>query len=193
MQNISVPVEAFSHGQIKSKLWLVEKFGQWATLHMPKNSFVLNWYGSWIGLGPFMLLSNPPCGIHEINLFDLDSRALATSQRLLEYWYMEGVTMHAHARDVNDPPPFHHTDYLFVNTSCEHIQGSTWLEKIPHGAFVLLQSTNMQHPEHVNVSQNLHSFIESVSSFLEILESDAMDVKYTDSSFSRFMVFGRHR
>src|SRR5436190_23685708 len=72
MKDLILPRDAFSHGQVKSKLWLSESFSKWSASHLNKDAkYDLNWYGSWVGIGPFVLLAGTGVRIKSINLFDL--------------------------------------------------------------------------------------------------------------------------
>ena len=192
MNNVLLPSDALSHGQIKSKIWLSQKLNSWITEHVlkPAEDYTLNWYGSWVGLGPFIFLTQTQLRFLDINLIDLDAASLETSRNLLEYWRCEWARLHTHNIDFNEFKPVQQPDQFFFNTACEHELSDVWLKQIPAGSFVVLQSTDMPHPEHVNSPGNLKQFILMYEKYLNLLESDQLDFKYPDKSFSRFMLFG---
>ena len=68
--------------------------------------------------------------------------------------------------------------------------GTQWVENIPHGAFVLFQSTDMVHPEHINRPLDLDDFTKPFLEFVEVLESAQINFDYPDKSFNRYMLFG---
>ena len=80
---------------------------------------------------------------------------------------------------------------LFINTSCEHVRENDWLEKIPAGTFLLLQSTDMIHEEHINCPSDIEDFKNKYTAHIEILEFNQIDFSYPGKAFSRFMLFGR--
>ena len=191
MKDLIVPRDAFSHGQIKSKLWLSECFSKWASLHLdPGAKYELNWYGSWVGIGPFLLLSGAEMQFKAINLFDLDTESLEASRLILDYWRCESIELSTCQIDVNTYLPTAKSHQIFINSACEHMKKETWLKNLPTGSIVLLQSTDMQHPEHINCSRSIEDFVNKQSSLLKVLESAQIHFDYPDKKFSRFMLFG---
>lgn len=191
MKDLIVPRDAFSHGQIKSKLWLSECFSKWAARHLDLSAkYELNWYGSWVGIGPFLLLSARALEFKTINLFDLNAESLEASRLVLDYWRCESIALSTRLIDVNTYFPDATSHQIFINSACEHMKNEQWLENIPASAFVLLQSTDMQHLEHVNCSVSLADFINKQSLRLNVLESGQIQFDYPDKKFSRFMLFG---
>ncbi|MGZ3726644.1 MAG: hypothetical protein ACXWQQ_12625 [Pseudobdellovibrio sp.] len=192
MHDVLLPADALSHGQIKSKIWLSQKLNSWISKHIPQpaEDYTLNWYGSWVGMGPFLFLAQTQLRFLDINLIDLDGAVLEKSRHLLEYWRCEWSRLHTLHIDFNQFTPSQAPDQFFFNTACEHDKSEEWLEKIPKGSYIVMQSTNMPHPEHVNSPIDLRHFVSLNESFLTLLESDQLDFKYPDKSFSRFMIFG---
>ena len=60
---------------------------------------------------------------------------------------------------------------LVVNTSCEHMSDD-WLSAVPVGAYVCAQSTNYEHPTHINTVQSQEEFSLRFNNF-EIIYSYA--------------------
>ena len=192
MKNILIPADAFSHGQIKSKMWLAEIFSDWSEKHLDGSKpYELNWYGSWVGLGPFFLLSKASVNFFRANLFDLDQASLDSSKPILNYWHCEGLEVCLYPQDVNEVKPPALPYQLFVNTACEHMERMAWIQNIAGGAYVLLQSTDMKHAEHTNLALSLEDFKRQYGGFVDILESAEIKFSYPDKSFSRFMLFGK--
>ncbi|AGH95607.1 hypothetical protein [Pseudobdellovibrio exovorus] len=191
MKQISFSADAFSHSQIKSKLWLSNSFSTWYRKYfLPQNSYTLHWYGSWVGLGPFILLINSDIQIDRIDLYDLTLSDLEVSKKILNFFDCEGVHVVPHHQDVNQVPPVGIENQIFINTSCEHMASQDWLIKIPKDSFIVLQATDMPHKEHINSPQSLDHFIEKYADHLNILETDQLPFEYPDKSFTRFMIFG---
>lgn len=194
MTKLLIPQDAFSHGQIKSKIWLNSHLSKWAkTLMQSEKRYSLHWHGSWVGVGPFYVLQNADLEIKETHLYDIDSEALEVSKKLLNYWYCEGRELHFHNIDVREATYNNPTDLLIINTSCEHISDTEWLINIPSDSWVLLQSTNMEHIEHINICNNLNEFKDQVSKCLTVLDAVQMDINYPDKMFSRYMIFGQKK
>lgn len=192
MSSLNIPQDSFSHSQVKSKIWLCENLNNWLPKHMIHREplDILNWYACWIGLGPLLFLSRSVTEFREHNFIDLDANSIQTAEKILNYISCEKPYFNLIAADINDIQPQNRSDQLFINTSCEHISGDRWIKNIPQNALVLMQSTNMPHHEHVNLSNSLASFAESVSSHITVLESAQLDFNYPDMYFSRYMIFG---
>lgn len=191
MKDLIVPRDAFSHGQIKSKLWLSESFSRWAVQHLDIGAkFELNWYGSWVGIGPFLLLTGTGIQFKAINLFDLNAESLEASRLILDFWRCESIELTTQLLDVNNHVPLASTHQIFINSACEHMDNQAWLQNLPAGSIVLLQSTDMHHPEHVNCSRTLKDFVIKQNGLIDVLESDEIHFDYPDKKFSRFMLFG---
>lgn len=194
MPALTIPSDAFSHGQIKSKLWLCENFSVWQKQYLnPDVQYTLHWYGSWVAVGPFLLLSSSPKLFNKINLYDLNAEDLKTSTSLLDYWKCESVAIQTFNVDVDYVQVSNDSSQVLINTSCEHIPGNAWLDKISPGSFVILQSTNMPHSEHINSPLDLQDFIQKYEFKLNILNSSEIDFNYPDKSFKRFMLFGTRK
>jgi hypothetical protein len=192
MVDLILPSDAFSHGQIRSKIWLSEKLTFWLRAYdLDSHIYSLNWYGSWVGLGPFVLLTNSPLKISKMNLFDLEKKHLEASRQVLNYWACEGVEINTFNEDVNSYTHLpEEKKLIFINSACEHMQSSEWLHNIPTNSLVVLQSTNMPHPEHINCHSSLTHFTSAYSAYLNILDSDSIHFTYPDKSFVRFMILG---
>ena len=191
MKDLIVPRDAFSHGQIKSKIWLSESFSKWAARHLDTGvKYELNWYGSWVGIGPFLLLTGTGIQFKAINLFDLNAESLEASRLILDYWRCEAIELSTQLLDVNTHIPLATSHQIFVNSACEHMENEAWLQNLPAGSIVLLQSTDMQHPEHINCSRTIEDFVNKQNRLVRVLESGQIQFDYPDKKFSRFMLFG---
>lgn len=191
MPILHIPSDAFSHGQIKSKLWLCEHLSNWLQKHLNSSSpYTLHWFGSWVGVGPFLLLALTKKSFKKINLYDLTATDLDISKNLLDYWRCESVEINTYNQDVNTVVVLNDPHQIFVNTACEHIAGSHWLSSIAKGSFVLLQSTDMAHAEHINCPTDLNDFLKKYSDQLEVLDKQQLYFDYPDKKFTRYMLFG---
>lgn len=192
MPDLHISPDAFAHSQIKSKLWMSRHLQRRLTADLnPAAHYTLHWYGSWVGMGPFILLSHvSDLKIQSVHLYDLNPRDLEVSRKILNMWECDGLTIHTHNRDVNDILPEPDSNQIFINTSCEHILSSEWLSRIPKNSFVVLQSTNMSHIEHVNCPENLGHFCSLYEPEIRIVDRQEMSFSYPDKTFTRFMLFG---
>ncbi|OFZ29655.1 MAG: hypothetical protein A2622_10545 [Bdellovibrionales bacterium RIFCSPHIGHO2_01_FULL_40_29] len=190
---LTIPSDAFSDGQVRSKMWLTHSFNSWAAKHLnPEVRLTLNWYGSWVGIGPLLLLSSTTVHFNQINVFDQDPTSLKTSLMVLNHWFIQN-RVHGDSKDVNTHIPAQDPHQLFINTACEHFTSDNWLKLIPKDSYVLLQSTNMTHDEHLNCSQSLEDFRKRYHALVDIFELSQLDFHYTNKEFSRFMLFGQKK
>lgn len=198
MEELQIHPDAFSHGQVKSKIWLAQSLQPWMEkngLDPQAGNWAMHWYGSWVGIGPLVLLLNSRVKFKAVHLYDLEEKSLATSKKILDYWYCEQIAINTHCVDVSRAVMHRPQDeqHLFINTACEHILSNSWLIRIPEKSFVLLQSTDLELPEHINRPQDMNHFITKYSPLVDVLESATIEISYPNKSFRRFMLFGRKK
>lgn len=192
--------DAFSFGQIDSKLWLLD---EWRKLDFktPEMAFVL---GGWYGLLPAFAEARKQPLAKSYRSFDLDTSCVSIAETInkamvLTDWKFKATTMDIH--DIN----YRSHDYetlrsdgtgvrliekpdLVINTSCEHIHNySQWYAKLPMGTLLILQSNNyLDDPTHINCSDSLATF-KATSPMSECLYAgEKLFPLYT-----RFMLIGR--
>lgn len=70
--------------------------------------------------------------------------------------------------DIFDVLPQHliTSDTLVINTSCEHIDLRRWLDTIPKGTTLVLQSTNMSDVDHINCVKNIKEFKDQAAIYI---------------------------
>jgi len=190
MKNIfPINMDAFSDGQIASKLWLcdtVENF-------LKSKSIEKVWiYGSWYGVLAFLLLSRGRLSFKQIHLFDIDTEALMVSQKLLDHWnFTEQVKVFFHHHDVTKKMTELDTPNLLINTSVEHFYNYQWWDTVPRGTYYALQSTNMIHDEHINPINSLKDFSEKMNFATPPDFEGSKDFSYPGFEFTRFMLVGK--
>jgi hypothetical protein len=174
--------DAFSNGQIDSKLWLcreLEKLG-W-------QSKLTHIYGGWYGVLAFLLLSRENFSVDRIESYDLDPACESVADMINNNWVIKNWQFKAHTADcdfVDKTQPD-----LIINTSSEHFDSMLWFDTIPKGARVIIQGNNMLHDDHVVHSQTLQKFKDRYP-LSEMVYSDSLDFHYSDWSFTRFMIMG---
>ena len=175
-------LESFWDGQIKSKLWLIEALEKHKTIRNAE--FVI--HGGWNGVLACMMF-NSELGCKHITSIDIDPKCKEIASTMNKRYEMEGkfesVTADMCEYEYTREP------YFVINTSCEHItqeQYNTWLDKVPDGAQIILQSNNyFELDEHVNCSKDLKEF--EWKSKLNVSEKAELELpKYT-----RYMLVGR--
>ena len=175
--------DSFTHGQIRSKLWLCSK------LEDRKWSSNLTWiYGGWYGLTAFLLLSRDKFKVKRIRSYDADPSCKAIAEMINDNWVCQSEAFRAHTLDCNLLQPTEAD--LIINTATEHFPSMEWWDKIPPGKRVVLQGNNMVHEgEEVTISTSLDDF----KNRFPLSECDfagTLDFDYNTWSFTRYMVIG---
>jgi len=164
--------DAFSRGQLESKLWAVEEL---AKLNLDlRNVFVM---AGWYGVLPLLLFaSNIPFRL--IRSFDMDPecQTIADSmnrRQMIPEWKFKATT--ANILDLNydretfyitmnadgEPVGQRHWGHTIINTSCDHITDfAGWWSKIPRHRLVLLQNNDFAEggDDHTNTVNSLEEF-----------------------------------
>lgn len=174
-----VLASAFSDFQLESKNWLVKELMRW-TLSPVNTIFVL---GGWVGVLPLLLFENGVFPDAKILSFDMDPACADIAETVCRPWVMQDWRFKASTANILDLN-YHNTTFttarrdgslvslsatpsLVINTICEHLPHfSKWLEMIPPGLPLVLQSNNMKdEPDHVNCVETLDEFIQQVQPF----------------------------
>jgi len=174
--------DAFSNGQIDSKLWLcqeLEKIG-WA-------SDLTHIYGGWHGILSFLLLSREKFRVERIESFDVDSLCEPIADMINENWVIKEWQFKAFTLDCNQG--VRGTPDLIINTSTEHFESMEWFDRIPKGTRIILQGNNMPHDDHFICSNNLQEFVNRYK-LQTIIYQGSLDFNYPSWNFSRYMVIG---
>jgi hypothetical protein len=174
--------DAFSSGQMGSKLWLCQE------LEQLKWSSKLTWiYGGWYGVTALLLLSREKFKVTRIESYDIDPECQYIADMINENWVCDNWKFKAHTEDcsaliANDPD-------LIINTSTEHFDSMDWFNNIPSGKKVILQGNNMPHDDHVVHSETLESFINHYP-LAEYSYQGTKEFVYPTWEFSRYMLIG---
>lgn len=143
--------DMFSEGQLRSKLWLSEELAK----HIDLTQKSIAIAGSWFASLAFILLEDPKYKDLKITCIDIDKRC----QDFLEYLPNE-VERKSISGITKDMYEYSYIEDVVINTSCEHIPNlSAWLNKVPPGSLVVLQSNNFSAiKDHVNCVNSLDEF-----------------------------------
>ena len=199
--------DCFSRGQLKSKLWLVEKLKE-CNVDLGTVFLCAGWYAT---LATMLFESN--IKVDKIRSFDIDPNCAKIAEVFNKPWFEDNWRFKASNVDIMNfnwsevPAPsdgtignfYYMTDSnskqvqmrdnpdTIINTSCEHISNFTeWYNKIPNGKVVVLQSNNyFEVDEHVNCSVDLEDFSRQIPMSSTLYEGELQLEKYT-----RFMKIG---
>ena len=174
--------DAFSSGQIGSKLWLCEE------LEKIINSVDTIWiYGGWYGLTGFLLSSRNNIQIKEIRSIDIDPACEEIADMINENWKWQQWKFKAVTMDCGKIFPTGID--LIINTSTEHFENMNWYGNISRGTHVIFQGNNMNHDDHTS---NINSLDEFVSQYdlTSIDFTGELEFVYPEWSFTRYMIIG---
>lgn len=162
--------DAFRVKQIQGKAWLLNQM-----VDVDKNSHIFV-IGGWLGFTSLCLYTQ---GLKNITECDLDAR-------------IEQFSKHLNRRNTNfkhmiaDANYIDLTEYdVIINTSCEHMN-LEWFKNLKPGQQVLLQSTDIAAPDHINLCKTLDEMVEKYN-LSQINYADTLDLDY----YKRFMLIGR--
>lgn len=196
-------VDAFSRGQVKSKIWLATELAKISSKY--KTAYILaSWYGQLVN---YMDIAGIHCD--KIRLFDLDAEACDVSDNIFNFdkmsnsWQAKSVCMDLnditwtkkggtyHIPDVDRPFDESTMPDLIINTSSEHMSDE-WFFKIKFkelesNPIVVIQSNNLfDVPEHINCVYSV-SHLKKKFPMKEILFEGEIQLK----GYKRFMLIGR--
>ena len=176
--------DAFSNGQIGSKIWLCQEienlFDRVETIWI---------YGGWYGMSAFLLRSRANTLIKRIYSYDLDPECQEVADMINENWVCQEWQFKAFTEDCNKLFPRKADPDLIINTSTEHFETMEWWDNIPEGTTVAIQGNDMEHDDHVVHSNSLDDFCQKYP-VSEVLYRGSKKFIYPDWNFTRFMLIG---
>lgn len=179
-----VDQDAFSNGQMASKLWLCEQ------LENVFDKIDTIWiYGGWYGLTALLLRTRDRIEIGKIHSYDLDPACESVADMINENWVIKNWQFKAFTVDCNGLEPQPESPDLIINTSTEHFESMEWWDRIPQGTSVAVQGNNMPHEDHHVHTKNLRQF-EKMYPLSETFFKGQLDFVYPDWKFTRFMLIG---
>jgi hypothetical protein len=180
---INVNSDAFSSGQVGSKLWLCEELER--TGWTSNLTYI---YGGWYGITAFLLLSRGKFDVGQIQSFDIDPSCEAVADMINENWVWQAWKFKAFTLDCNEHVRGYNAD-LIINTSTEHFDSMDWFDSIKPGTRIVLQGNNMPHDDHVVHITTLEEF-KTQYPLSNFIYEGTKEFVYPDWKFTRFMVIG---
>jgi hypothetical protein len=181
---MNVNKDAFSSGQVGSKLWMCEELEK---LYDRIDEIWI--YGGWYAVSALLLRARNNIKINRISSWDIDPSCEPIADRINENWVWQEWAFKAYTGDCNDLEPSIGCPDLIINTSTEHFESLDWWHKIPKGMHVVLQGNDMPHDDHVVHSKDLDNFVE-LYPMSRLDFAGKKDFKYETWGFSRFMLIG---
>lgn len=195
----SFNLDAFSHGQIQSKLELIKGLSQ-----VRQSCPIVFLMGGWYGILTPLLYGQTPLQPKHVFSFDIDPLANKIAEKLNVDFVKDNWKFKTSLTDIHklsyeltefevikhngDKDKLQFSADLIMNTSCEHLSGfSNWWNSLPNGQLVALQSNNLsQIEEHINCVDSLGHFKSQAPMQEIIYESELFLEDYT-----RFTLIGR--
>lgn len=183
--------DAFSSGQVESKIWLAEELEECILelnfQGMFSQPLKIATIGGWYGILNFIIQSRKILSIDYVRSIDIDQEACNNADLVNELWVWKNWKFKALCRDAND---FEYFDFdIIINSSIEHIPTKQWWNNIPEGKVVVLQSNDMAHDDHVHNHSSLEEFSKEFPLSNTLFEGSKF-FDYKDWSFTRFMKIG---
>jgi hypothetical protein len=172
--------DMFSDGQLKSKIWLAEELSKLQDLSGKTVAIA----GSWYATLAFILLEYSKNKNLNLVCIDIDKRCEEFARHLRKEHESEIVKC-----VTQDMFRHHYTEDIVINTSCEHLFNlNDWLNLIPSGVTVVLQSNNLAHPTHVSCVKSLDEFkSQTLTNFSAVLFEGELNL----GVYTRYMIIGR--
>lgn len=180
-------LNAFSHGQVKSKEWLCN----YLEPHIAKNAKVAI-LGSWYNVLGFMMLTRQQDHYQEILGIDIDSSAIEIADKVCNAWIFNDQKKVTNVVADACEYDFSHYDVV-INCSPEHMSKRTWFDNITSNTLVCLQTSNLDYTDDdwliVDPTYTLEEFKSKYPLSQTIIE-DTLDIDYQDWGYKRFMLIG---
>ena len=93
-----IEFDAWSSGQIGSKIWLCEELEH---LLMPDQPLTIWILGGWYGILSFLLLSRGTLPIEQIRSFDIDETCEAIADNINKLWLIDNWKFKAITENIN--------------------------------------------------------------------------------------------
>lgn len=179
--------DSFSHGQIKSKIWLCQELEK----HLPNDPKVTI-LGCWYNVLAFMMLTRNPDMYCQIIGLDIDTEAIQIANQINNAFITDSDLLKNIVCDANE---FIFADTnIVINCSSEHMHSTKWFNNIPSGTLVCIQSSNVTDAEYpwlvTNPSPTLESF-EYKYKLSKTYFLDTLPIRYKNGhGYDRFMLIG---
>ena len=191
--------DCFSQGQIKSKMWLLEKLKK-LKLDLGTVFLCAGWYGTLA-----TMLFESKIKVDKIRSFDIDESCVEVAEIFNKPWFVDEWKFKSITDDIMNidydkhvwqfwsnknnrmSRPITDVPDTIINTSCEHIHDfESWYDKIPNGKLIILQGNDyFELNEHVNCSADQDSFSEKAP-MTDVLYLGTIDC----DKYKRFMKIG---
>jgi hypothetical protein len=193
-------LDAFSSGQIDSKLWLIDVVSSLG-LNCGNTWTLCGWIGT---LGYLMLRKKAELGLTSVRSFDIDPTCadladMLNREEVKQDWIFKASTIdvldltyddcmwYTKKSDGSMERDFGSADTV-INTSCEHLADfDRWYANIPRGKLVVLQcSSHDSYEGHVNNMDSIYE-LSSRAEMKRVLYKGTLDC----GQYQRHMLIGK--
>lgn len=165
--------DSFQTGQIESKRWLIQSINKLCLKHEPDILIVGGWHGVL-----YLMLSHYAYFKYTALTTDIDPDCTTIAQM----FGCNAKTEDMFEIDYNDI-----SQDLIINTSCEHIDFNKWINLIPAGKIVVLQSSDMEWDTHIDNIYSIDEFIKRAN----LSEVYKTGMKTLTKEWHRWMLIGK--
>jgi hypothetical protein len=185
-----VDLDAFSSGQVGSKIWLADRLeGALRDITAPVSGYKIWIYGGWYGLANFIIRVRGQIPIEFVRSIDQDPDCEPVADRINKFWEWQGWQFKAQTGNANTVQFIRDNPHIVINTSIEHMEQHTWFNNIPDGTICVLQVCDLPHKDHVAVIKDLDEFKRQFP-LKEVLYEGKMTFNYPTGDMSRLMIIG---
>jgi hypothetical protein len=181
-KTVRLETDAFSSGQVESKIWAAEELERVAT-----HTLKINILGGWYGLLHFILKIRQQVNIEWCRSYDLDPSACSVANAINNTWEMKEWAFKSYPQDANLIVDT--TANCIINTSTEHFTSNDWFDFIPKGTLCLFQGNNLIIEDHVQRPENLEHF-KTMFPLETILFEGEKYFNFKENSYTRYMIIG---
>jgi len=187
-QLLKIDADAFSAGQIESKIWAAEQLESIVNdLDIgPLRMYVL---GGWYSLLHFILSVRKNIDIEYCRSVDLDPIVSYNANKINNSWELQDWKFRAYPFDANNVIYAQEKINCVINTSTEHFDNNNWFKNIDEGTLVLLQGNDLIIDDHVSRPESLEYFINKYP-VKNLKFSGTMNFQFKNMSYNRHMIIG---
>lgn len=181
---MNINPDAFSHGQVLSKIWLCEQLEP----YLPSNAQVAI-VGSWHNVLAFTMLVRNQSVYKEIVGIDLNAESVSIANIICNAWCFNNKV-----RNLVDNANTHdYTKYnTVINCSVEHMN-NTWFSGVSTGSLVCIQSSDVLEPKYpwliTNPNPDQETLVKKYP-LSQTLFSGEKEFDYGSWGYKRFMLIG---
>lgn len=187
---MNIDKDAFSSGQILSKLWLAEQLElslKKINFQEPLRILIL---GGWYGITNLIFQIRSTLNIEKVRSIDIDQDACEIADLINNSWVWQEWKFKSIHEDVNNFDYSTDNFNVVINTSVEHINSKNWFNNIPKGYLVIMQSNNMDHDDHCRNHRSCEDLLLDFP-LAEVYFSGEKLFEYPSWSFKRYMIIGK--